>query len=88
MQIFIFVLSFLFQSGPQVGPLTTEPSSDVNQGKLIYEKKCQRCHGLKDINDYSLQQWDVILPKMSKKSMIGKKKRNKVYSYIQWKLTN
>ncbi|MFA7274890.1 MAG: cytochrome c [Crocinitomicaceae bacterium] len=88
MQIFIFVFSFLFQTNPQVSPLTTEPSNDANQGKSIYEKKCQRCHDLKNINDYSLQQWDVILPKMSKKAMMGKKKRNKVYSYIQWKLAN
>lgn len=88
MPIFVFVFSLFFSDESQIRPYEVVLPENVAQGKAIFEKKCQRCHALKNIDNYTLQQWEVILPKMSKKAMMGKKKRNKVNAYIQWKLTN
>ena len=42
--------------------------ADLNQGKMIYEKSCGNCHGLKKIESRNEEQWKSIVPDMVKKT--------------------
>jgi len=46
--------------------------ADLNQGKAIYEKECNLCHGLKNPASQSEEKWKKIVPKMVEK--VNKKK--------------
>jgi cytochrome c5 len=51
-------------------------SKEASYGKVIYEEKCQRCHKLKTVTDYSKAQWANILPNMAKKSNLDESQNN------------
>lgn len=76
-----------------VEPVVSEPSgsemtADATQGKQIYQASCQRCHALKNIDDFSKEQWSRILPSMSKKAKLEPDQTAFVDAYIQWELQN
>lgn len=37
---------------------------DLQQGQALYEKHCVSCHKLKTVEDYSVEAWEMIVPKM------------------------
>lgn len=41
--------------------------ADLNQGKAIYERECNLCHGLKAPVSKNEDQWKKIVPKMVQK---------------------
>lgn len=45
--------------------------SDLQEGQVIYTTNCTKCHGTKNPEKYSSQEWDKILPRMI--SMVNKK---------------
>ena len=60
----------------------------VEEGKSIYEAKCQSCHGLKVIDNYSVERWAKVLPNMAEKAELSEAEKNTVNGYIQWELAN
>lgn len=42
--------------------------TDLNQGKMIYEKSCGNCHGLKKAESENESEWTRIVPDMVKKT--------------------
>jgi len=42
--------------------------ADLNQGKAIYERECNLCHGLKNPGSKNEDQWKKIVPKMVQKA--------------------
>ena len=63
-------------------------SSIELEGKAIYEKKCNSCHELKEIKNYSKSQWANILPDMSNKSGLTENQESIISKYIAFKLQN
>ncbi len=59
---------------------------EANAGKQIFEAKCQRCHGLKNVDDYTADQWSKILPNMAKKAKLEPEETAKVDAYVSWEL--
>jgi len=61
-------------------------SSEVINGKHIFENKCNRCHDLKTIKSYSRTQWETILPKMIEYAKLKTEERVQITAYVNWKL--
>ena len=73
---------------PVEDPVVEMPTAEIAKGKDIFEAKCQRCHGLKTIDDYTTAQWGKILPIMAKKAKLDAANTEFVHSYISWELKN
>lgn len=69
-------------------PDTPAMTADAEQGKGIFEANCQKCHGLKKIDNFSQEQWSNILPKMAVKAKLDASQTALVDAYIQWELAN
>lgn len=41
--------------------------AELNEGKVLYEKHCGNCHGLKALNSQTEEGWQKIVPPMVKK---------------------
>ncbi len=44
--------------------VTVVNNSTIEQGKTIYESKCNSCHALKQVNQYDAESWKSIVPNM------------------------
>ena len=51
-------------------------------GKLLYEKKCQKCHMLYEPRDYKLKQWKENLVEMKEKAGINKDEYILILGYL------
>ncbi len=81
------------KTSPTAVEATPEPdapamTADAEQGKQIFEANCQRCHGLKKIDNYSKEQWAKILPNMASKAKLEASQTALVDAYVQWELAN
>jgi hypothetical protein len=54
----------------------------LGQGKLLYEKKCQRCHMLYKPKDYKLRQWKENLVEMREKAELTKDEYSLILGYL------
>jgi len=52
-------------------------ADEVLEGKSLMDKNCIRCHKMKNVNDYTLTRWNVILPKWLKNQKLQKSKPKK-----------
>lgn len=68
---------------------TTEmPKSAVGEGKLVLLTKCAKCHEAPEVDKYSKEKWDKILPPMIKKAQLTEEEANNVSAYVYWELEN
>ncbi len=50
---------------PTVGDTTaTATLLDLQQGRVLYINNCGQCHNYRSPDDYTVSQWDNILPQM------------------------
>ncbi len=42
--------------------------AELNEGKALYLAKCSTCHGIKNPQSKTAEQWKSIVPKMTKKA--------------------
>jgi hypothetical protein len=54
----------------------------LQQGYGIYSTKCNDCHDMKKIEDYSLTEWPGLMQKMGRKAKLDSTQYNLVYHYI------
>ncbi|MBD0331813.1 MAG: cytochrome c [Chitinophagaceae bacterium] len=54
----------------------------VEQGHIIYTTKCGRCHGLKKVNDYTAERWEVIIKKMAPKARLNDQESKQITAYV------
>lgn len=52
------------------------------EGKLLYEKKCQKCHMLYEPKDYKLKQWKENLVEMKEKAELNKEEYSLILGYL------
>ena len=64
------------------------PTGSAAEGKMLYLAKCQKCHKLKNIDDYNSERWDVVLPDMASKAKIEMKDQTLIGHYVKWELAN
>jgi hypothetical protein len=54
----------------------------LQQGYGIYSTKCNDCHDMKKIEDFSLAEWPSLMQKMGRKAKLDSTQYNLVYHYI------
>lgn len=54
----------------------------LNVGYSIYNDKCTDCHDAKLPQDFSLQEWNAIMPKMGRKAKLDSAQYTLVFHYI------
>lgn len=60
----------------------TEHASLVEQGKIVYTTRCNRCHGLKDVTAFTTTRWDGILKNMIPKAKLDATQAQQVTAYV------
>jgi len=63
-------------------PTASLSQSDLEQGKHLWESNCDRCHKLYAPEARTRQQWELILPRMVKRSKLSDTDGEKVRGYI------
>ena len=64
------------------------PTAEIAQGKMLYESKCVTCHAAKQIDNYTVERWAVVLPNMAEKAKLDTTDTRLVGEYIDWELHN
>ncbi|HTN44702.1 MAG TPA: hypothetical protein VL098_00020 [Flavipsychrobacter sp.] len=60
-------------------------AAELEEGKMLWEKSCDRCHKLYLPESRSQEKWDKILPRMVKRSKLNEDEAGKVRGYIMSK---
>ena len=68
--------------------ITNPTEAQLNQGKELYSTRCTECHDAKVIDNFTKEQWNVILPKMSKKAKLSGEDNALVHAYVYWEIDN
>jgi mono/diheme cytochrome c family protein len=61
----------------------TAAVSPVEAGHTVYNAKCGRCHGLKEVGNYTASQWDPILESMAPKARLSSEETENVRAYVK-----
>lgn len=57
-------------------------AAELEEGKMLWEKHCDRCHKLYLPQNYTVKKWENILPRMFKRSKLEGDNAGKVRGYI------
>jgi cytochrome c5 len=57
-------------------------TAELEEGKMLWETKCDRCHKLYLPETRTKEKWEGILPRMSKRSKLDEAEAGKVRGYI------
>jgi len=52
------------------------------EGQMIYEKKCNNCHFLKDPEEMTLRQWDRVFDREARRARLDSAEAALVYRYV------
>ena len=63
-------------------PVATDEAT-ISQGKTLFETKCGRCHGLKNVSGYTEKRWAGILREMAPKARLTGTETQQVASYVK-----
>ena len=58
-------------------------ASTIALGKTVFEARCGRCHGLKDVSAYTEQRWDGILRTMAPRARLSETEIQQVAAYVK-----
>src|SRR5579875_1214771 len=64
---------------------TTDNSNDVAmvaQGKTVYESRCNKCHELKVVENFTQDRWTTILRSMVVKAKLNDDETKEVTAYV------
>jgi mono/diheme cytochrome c family protein len=61
----------------------TAASATIEAGHTIYTSKCGRCHGLKEVGNYTAERWVPILNSMAPKAKLTEDETAQVLAYVQ-----
>ena len=65
------------------GTGTGASSSEAIAGQTIYNEKCNRCHGLKVVSDYTADRWVSIMQVMAPKARLTEVEKANVLVYVK-----
>jgi mono/diheme cytochrome c family protein len=69
-------LNQLKQSNPAVD------TSNIARGYDLFARNCNKCHGLKNPANFTIEQWNSILPKMAKRTKLTPDEVELVHTYV------
>ncbi len=55
----------------------------VDAGKIVYEAKCGKCHGLKDPEKYTQERWVGLVNWMAPRAKVMDEEKTQVLAYVQ-----
>ena len=55
----------------------------VDAGKIVYEAKCGKCHGLKEPVKYTQERWVGIVNWMAPRAKVMDEEKTQVVAYVQ-----
>lgn len=58
------------------------PVNDVAVGEMLYKTKCDDCHKLPRVNEYSANEWASIMVKMGRKAHLSQTETVQVLTFI------
>lgn len=64
---------------------TTVMTSELAEGKTLYENNCAKCHDLYNTKDFSAEEWKPIVASMQKKAHLDDVQGQKIYNYVTMK---
>lgn len=59
--------------------------ADIAEGKQLFKDNCNKCHPYKEPETRTVEKWDRVLPRMTKRADLNDEQSAKVRAYI---LTN
>jgi len=69
-------------TNPPVAATAGYNAEDITAGKTVYETRCGKCHGLKKVDDYTVERWPGILKSMIPKSKLDEMQAKQVTAYV------
>jgi nitrate/TMAO reductase-like tetraheme cytochrome c subunit len=64
------------------------PTTEIAQGKGLYDAKCSQCHKLKVVDKFTTEEWAKILPDMAGKAKLPDNETAMIQEFITWELNN
>lgn len=70
------------------------PKADIGEGKVVFLTKCLSCHygngptSAEEIDNYSKERIETILPKMIKNAELSEDESRQVSAYLFWEIEN
>lgn len=61
---------------------SSEAIAKLEEGKTLYNTKCQRCHGLYNTKAYTAAEWRVNVNAMSQKARLVEGEKEAIYNYL------
>ena len=55
---------------------------EINKARDLYVAKCAKCHRFYEPSDYSLEEWDSWMDKMSRKSRLNVDQEEQLSRYL------
>ncbi|RYZ21703.1 MAG: hypothetical protein EOO16_11990 [Chitinophagaceae bacterium] len=70
---------------PSSAPVATKTAATatIEAGHSIYTAKCGRCHGLKEVSNYTAERWVPIMNSMAPKAKLTEEETAQVLAYVQ-----
>lgn len=90
--IVIIILSCQKKTIPAISSRTTEPSlpkadtgmvvPDKERGRVVFNNRCGRCHGLPETDQYTIKRWETIMASMASRARLSKDDRIHVTAWV------
>lgn len=88
----IIILSCQKRSIPVISSRTAEPSvpkadtgmivPDKERGQVVFNNRCDRCHGLPEPGQYTIKRWETIMASMASRAKLSKEDRIHVSAWV------
>lgn len=89
--IVLVITLVIVACSPKVAPTTTKTEqtqpataddATIAAGKTLYINRCGTCHGLKKVENYSVDQWARIMRSMAPKAKLTDDETKQVTAYV------
>jgi len=56
--------------------------AQMEEGRLVWQSSCKKCHKLFEPDSRSVEKWERVLPRMSRKAKLDETDAGKVRAYL------
>jgi len=61
-------------------------TSDIELGKILYERSCSRCHPLRMPASHTKDEWRFFVRKYGRRARLSRPRQGLVYAYLRHRL--
>lgn len=80
-------LTLIFVGAIFVGPSITFAQSSISGAEVI-NNNCARCHNARSVDEFSIEEWSVIMPHMREKAHLSRQESEAALLFLQTILTS